>query len=68
MTEQKILLAKHGSRSLFLFKRIYPKSVHTEYVIAYYKGSAKVGDEVKDWDHGHYFNDLKEAMKYFQNT
>lgn len=41
MTEQKILLAKHGSRSLFLFKRIYPKSVHTEYVIAYYKGSAK---------------------------
>ena len=63
MTEKKILLHKYGADGLFLYIK---QDGRVEYVVAYLKKNAQVGDDVNSWYQGKYFTNLYDAVDYFK--
>ena len=68
--EQKIIIAKHNNRALFLYRKEWSEFViETNFVIATLQNkdiTKHIGQQVDDWSFGHYFeNDLNTALDTF---
>jgi len=65
MKGKKILLHKYGADGLFIHIK---QDGNVEYVVAYLKKNAHVGEEVNSWYQAQYFTNLYDAVDYFKSN